>query len=150
MDFAGSTLKEERFNVTVPAGGSTLVKKYRVDELVDDKRTGFMLAQVNAEGDTNHTSHFFTEYKRCELSTAQITSQVEAGDDGGIAVTLTTDKPAFFVTANVSGIAGEFDDNFFTLVPGQARTITFRPKEPVTPEEVERALQIKHLRATYR
>ena len=63
----------------------------------------------------------------------------------GFGVTLTTDKPAFWVWMNVKGIHGEFDDNAVTLVPGQPRTFTFKPKDAVTPEAFKAAFSVTHL-----
>ena len=63
----------------------------------------------------------------------------------GFAVTLTTDRPALWVWMNAKGIRGEFDDNAVTLVPGQPRTFTFKPKDAVTPEAFKAAFSVTHL-----
>jgi len=63
----------------------------------------------------------------------------------GFTVTLTTDKPAFWVWMNVKGIRGEFDDNAVTLVPGKPRTFTFKAKDAVTPELFKKSFSITHL-----
>ena len=63
----------------------------------------------------------------------------------GFTVTLTTDKPAFWVWMNVKGIRGEFDDNAVTLVPGNPRTFTFRAKDSITPEQFKAAFSVTHL-----
>ena len=63
----------------------------------------------------------------------------------GFTVTLTTDRPALWVWMNAKGIRGEFDDNAVTLVPGQPRTFTFKPKDAVTPEAFKAAFSVTHL-----
>ena len=64
----------------------------------------------------------------------------------GFKVTLTTDKPAFWVWLNAKGVAGEFDDNAVTLVPGAPRTFTFEPADgSTTSEAFRRALSVTHL-----
>ena len=63
----------------------------------------------------------------------------------GFTVTLTTDKPAFWVWMNVKGVRGEFDDNAVTLVPGKPRTFTFKPKDAVTPELFKKSFSVTHL-----
>ena len=74
-----------------------------------------------------------------------------AEKDGKFLVTLSTDKPAFFVWANVWGTRGEFDDNSFTLYPGEPRTITFTPKTPgLSLDGFKNAFSVMHLRETYR
>ncbi len=65
----------------------------------------------------------------------------------GFKVTLTTDKPAYWVWLNLKGLpnAGEFDDNALTLVPGESRTVSFMPKQPLTAEEFKRCLTVVDL-----
>ena len=63
----------------------------------------------------------------------------------GFKVTLTTDKPAFWVWMNAKGIRGEFDDNAVTLVPGNPRTFTFKPKDAITSELFKKSFTVTHL-----
>lgn len=149
-DFDGNLITKETFTAEVPAGGTRLVHKYQLNELVSEKTQGFLYATVETEGEMNYTTHFFTEYKRCQLQKTAIETAVEATEDGGYAVTLRSNKPAFFVTCDIQGIRGEFDDNFFTLLPGEPRTIVFAPKQATSLEDVRNALSVKHLRDTYR
>ena len=74
----------------------------------------------------------------------QVTTQVN-----GFSVTLTTNKPALFVNLNADGLAGEFDDNSLTLLPGQPRTLTFAPKGHVDQAAFAKALSVLHLRSTF-
>ena len=74
-----------------------------------------------------------------------------AEKDGKFLVTLSADKPAFFVWANVWRTRGEFDDNSFTLYPGEPRTIVFTPKAPgMTLDAFKKAFAVMHLRETYK
>ena len=78
---------------------------------------------------------------------------VEREPSGNITnyVTLSADKPAFFVWANVWQTRGEFDDNSFTLYPGELRTISFAPKAPgMTLGAFRKAFSVTHLRETYK
>ena len=93
---------------------------------------------------------FWTDYKNCDLADANVTSSVTDGKDGTLSVTLTTDKPAFFVWVDAPGIRGEFSDNSFTLLPGRPRTLTFRIKgDSVERESFARTLKVLHLRETF-
>ena len=48
-------------------------------------------------------------------------------------------------------IRGKFDDNSFTLLPGEAKILTFRPKDAdATAEDFRKAFSVTHLRETYR
>ena len=74
-----------------------------------------------------------------------------AEKDGKFLVTLSAEKPAFFVWANVWRTRGEFDDNAFTLYPGEPRTLVFAQKASgLTLDAFKKAFSVTHLRETYR
>ena len=75
-----------------------------------------------------------------ELPKANVRAAVD-----GFTVTLTTDRPAFWVWANAKGIPGEFSDNALTLVPGSPVKLVFTPKGDVTPEQFKAALTVVSL-----
>ena len=80
-------------------------------------------------------------YNDVELPKAHVKAEVD-----GFKVTLTTDKPAFWVWMNAKGIRGEFDDNAITLVPGVKRVFTFEPADKATtPEAFKSAFSVTHL-----
>ena len=80
-------------------------------------------------------------YNDVELPKANVKAEID-----GFKVTLTTDKPAFWVWMNVKGIRGEFDDNAVTLVPGEKRVFTFEPADKsTTPEAFKAAFTVTHL-----
>ena len=64
----------------------------------------------------------FDFYKNARLAEAKVEAKLDADRRS---ITLSTDKPAFFVWANVEGVKGEFDDNCLTLLPGRPRKIVF-------------------------
>ncbi|GGF29005.1 beta-mannosidase [Youhaiella tibetensis] len=70
--------------------------------------------------------------------------------DGAPVLTLTADRPAFFVTASVD-VPGYFSDNALTLVPGRETRLTFTPRHgaKVTQKALASSLRIRHLRETY-
>lgn len=135
--FAGKLVRRQRYPATVPAGSAKLIQKLPVTEAT----TTFL--QLTFNGATN--THFFTEYKRCDLAKPTIRVQVRKD----YRVTLRTDKPAFFVALNATGIRGEFDDNCVTLLPGKAQTFHFTPKQPVTLAAFKKALTVNDLHGTY-
>ena len=107
------------------------------------------------EGGAVTSELFFAEYKRCEIAKATVRAEASSSSRGGFVLSLTTDAPAFFVSLDAEGIAGEFEDNCFTLVPGTPRLIGFipgarGPKTRPTLAELRRALSVRHLRDTYR
>jgi beta-mannosidase len=140
----GKVVRSFRLPVRVPAGAAKLVQKWKLADLTSEPAKVFL--ELNFGGAVN--THFFTEYKKCDLPQARIRTRV-ARDGAAYRVTLTSDKPAFFVAVNTTGIAGEFDDNGVTLLPGRPRTLRFVPQQPVTPAQFQRALTVNHLRGTY-
>ena len=140
-NFSGKLIRRYRLPARVAAGSAKLIKKWNVADLSADPANAFL--QVTFNGATN--THFFTEYKRCELAQPRVRIQVGKG----YRVTLRTDKPAFFISLNANGIPGEFTDNCLTLLPGQAQTLTFTPKHPVTLAAFRKSLTLHHLRGTY-
>lgn len=129
--FTGKLVRRMR----LPVRRAGLIKKWKVT----DPTTTFL--QLSFNGATN--THFFTEYKRCELAQPKIRIRISKG----YRITLQTDKPAFFVALNATGIRGEFDDNCVTLLKSQ--TFRFTPKQPVTLAAFKKSLTVNHLRATY-
>lgn len=68
----------------------------------------------------------------------QLTSEIK---DDVYYLTITADKPAFYVSLEAD-ISGRFSDNGFILLPGQKRTISFIPKSAkAKPEFVIRDLR---------
>ena len=91
----------------------------------------------------------FDLFMNSELEKTSV--KAEFAEKGGkLLVTLSVEKPAFFVWSNVWGVRGEFDDNAFTLYPGEARTIVFSPKTPgLSLDAFRKAFAVTHLRETY-
>ena len=50
---------------------------------------------------------------------------------------------------NATGVHGEFDDNSFTLLPDEPRTLTFTPKEPIDAETFRRSLSVTDLSKSF-
>ncbi len=140
-NFAGKLVRRYRLPARVSAGSAKLIKKWKVTDLAPQPEKVFLQLTVNRTTNT----HFFTEYKQCTLDKPRLRVQVRKG----YRVTLRTDKPAFFVALNATGIRGEFDDNCVTLLPDQAQTLTFMPKQLLTLTAFRKSITINHLRGTY-
>ena len=132
---------------------------------------------VRARPTVHRNEWFFAPFKDCPIENANITlgragsprtprtdgegpvvthgrARIPAapqrrGDTPPCQITLTTDKPAFFVWVNATGVRGEFDDNSFTLLPDEPRTLTFTPKEPIDAETFRRSLSVTDLSKSF-
>ena len=147
LGFDGTSFGTETFRATLPSDTATCLASRPFAAYGDEaERTGRFLAltlgrdvstkrpamggrAVGAslpDGDPSlhRNEWFFASFKESPVAEAKISASVS-----GHNVTLTTDRPAFFVWLDVPGIRGEFDDNSFTLLPGEPRTVTFVPAD---------------------
>jgi beta-mannosidase len=147
LEYGGRELRRASVKVVAPATGARCVLETTVDKIIADRAAGFM--ELETDRTTTFNTHFFHPWKQCELPAPNLrTAQRRQGT--GFAVTLTTDKPAFFVSLNAAGVRGEFDDNAFTLLPREPRTVVFTPRQPLSAKQFAAALTVRHLRDTYR
>ncbi len=156
LDFAGEEVKRLDFAEKVSAGSASLLCRHAVDELVEDRTQVFALLDLEAEGEHFRNEHVFTTWKSCELPAAEVAVEVdvlnfeEHNSEGHFVLKVSTDAPVFYLSLDVEGIRGEFDDNCFALLSGEEKQLTFTCKGEVPALEVlEEALQVQHLRSTY-
>jgi beta-mannosidase len=72
---------------------------------------------------------YFTEAKNLALPEPDI--QYELKQEGSqILVQLTSDKLARNVRLSFEGVEGRFSDNYFDLLPGETKTVQFKPSDP--------------------
>ena len=155
MTFGGETVDLKGFDVTLAPGSAMRIATHRMDEFGRaDERNGRFLALEIRTGGIHPTIHrnewFFSPYRDCSIAPANVKvsfgGSVPTQPKSPCQITLTTDKPAFFVWLNVTGIRGEFSDNSFTLLPDEPRTLTFTPKtDGVSPHDFHAALTVTHL-----
>ena len=148
MEFGGGMARRERLKVNLPAGSARLIKRYKLADLAPVPEATFLSLALTAGGETFRNEHFFQVYKKCDLAAARIVTRVKQ-DGKTFRVTVSCNKPAFYVSLNADGIRGEFDDNCITLLPGESRTLVFTPKQAITLKAFKAGLQVHHLRGTY-
>ncbi len=156
MDFGGGVLDSAEGPATLPPGSATLLETRYLSDLGSeaDRRNAFIAmniyATVGGKRISHHNEWFFGPFKDSPLADAKVSVDVVKGEGTKFNVTLSTDKPALFVWANAKGIRGEFDDNSFTLLPDEPKTIVFTPKgKEVSLEDFRKAFSVTHLRKTY-
>jgi beta-mannosidase len=146
VDLDGKVLDETTLNCTVPPDRSIEIGKVAIPA-----GTGFFyLIEGRKKGaatwdDTLRTTVMVDKFKRYDLPDAKVT--LSAGTAPG-SFTLSADRPAFFVKPEASEFAGAFDDASFTLLPGEKRSITFRPFDGRLPSVSDVA--VNHVAETYR
>ena len=110
----------------------------------DVTESAFLVMTLKTKHGVFRNDWMFDYYKACDLAEANVTAAFD-----GFKVTLSTDKPAFFVWASTNGVRGEFSDNSLTLLPNRPVEIRFAPKGKVSSDEFRRAFSVRHLRMTY-
>ena len=142
-DFDGRVLASESFESDFAPGANRLKTMRKADFGTEEERKGkFLRVTLKTDEGLFRNEFFFDRFKNSPLAAAKVSCSVSGFD-----VTLTTDKPAFFVWLEAPGLKGEFTDNSFALMPGEPRTVTFAPKDaPVSPTAFADALSVRHLR----
>ena len=134
--YDGRILAAETKSVVLPPDSSTEIASFARPE---PAVPAFLVLTLTTPQGTYQNDWHFDFYKNVPLATAQVEAKVE-GSGARRTVTLSTDKPAFFVWADVRGsTGGDFDDNCLTLLPGRARTIGLNRAVP--------GVKVTHLRA---
>ena len=91
--------------------------------------------------------YFFSPFKKMNVLPVDVKTEVSEAD-GAWQVTLSADRPAFFVTVSADGFGGEFSDNSFTLLPGEPVTLAYakRPDEANRFSGFRRSLKVEVLK----
>ncbi len=115
--YDGRIARAEKTSVALPPDSSTAVGAFA--KPAAGEPTFLVLTLKTAKGESRNDWHFGF-YRDMPLAQAKVTAEpTEKG------LRVATDKPAFFVWANVRRARGEFDDNAFTLLPGRPRSLAF-------------------------
>ena len=153
LTFGGDWRGAKEVDVKIPAGSSVRVAEFAAARLGSESALNGLFAKLKLSAHDESGNEYLDDnelipkrWKRLELEKAKIDVAFD-----GFRVTLTTDRPTFFTWAEARGTRGEFDDNSFTLLPGEPKTLTFTPKDAgTTAEDFRRAFSVTHLRETYR
>jgi beta-mannosidase len=141
--YDGRVVRAETKAVELPPDSATEVAKFAAADGLGrsgGEKVFLVLTLKTPHGEYQNDWHFGF-YKDLPIRRAKVAC---APAEGG--VTLTADKPAFYVWANVRGVRGEFSDNCLTLLPGRPRTITFaRKRGGDESAKVEDRLSVTHL-----
>jgi beta-mannosidase len=127
IGFDGEVIKSWEVGAT-SAGSDTAQTVWSVPQTdyADTKAVGFFLATFSfaVNGATQEFGNFFfpARFKDAKMQPATISRTVEETENGS-RVTLTTDKPAFFVTLESDRVR-VWSDSSFVLVPGQEKVVT--------------------------
>jgi beta-mannosidase len=149
FDFQGKRKRTEVAALDERAGTARRLALFPLHELTSTPGMDFMLLTLRRNGNVATNELFFTEPKRCGLAKATVSWEVTESEAGPV-VELHTDKPAFFVSLDATGMRGEFEDNCFTLPANAARKVVFVTRQKTKLSDFKKALTVRHLRDTYK
>ncbi|SHE95392.1 beta-mannosidase [Kaistia soli DSM 19436] len=144
LDLGGALLAERMAEARLPPDRA--VDVFAMEAPAADDRFYFIDALVDGVADPALQIMMFPNVpKRFDMPAAKVSlSQVEEGR-----FKLESDAPAFYVRAEAPAFPGHFDDTSFLVLPGEPRTITFKPETGVAmPSAAD--IAVHHLGATYR
>ena len=108
--------------VTLAPAAATPIGSFEPSSSAAD---GFVAIALKTAGGVVRNDWHFGAYRDAPLAKAKVEAKVS-----GRSVTLSTDRPAFFVWLDFPGAKGDFSDNCFTLLPGRPRTVAFGGDDP--------------------
>ena len=145
----GELVSQRKITVDLEPYSAAVLETIPLAELSSTPDEDFLYLEFD-NGEIRFTNEcFLARYKAYQLPEVQITHTITQAENGGFVLELAADKPAFYVFAEFKGIKALLSDNSFTLLPGKPRKLTFTADGEYAVAELEKALTIRHLRASY-
>jgi beta-mannosidase len=176
LDFAGQELEKQVVPVAVEPVSAPRLLELDIENLPAPVDSCFCVAELTGSVSTGkqlipRAWTFLTEPKRCSLVKPGLQVKAEVNPDGTIALHLSSDAPAFWLSLDVpvqdptvqQGSAqdrpvqdgpasleprGEFDDAGFLLLPGEPKTLVYHPalgEKARNPEDFAHLIVCRHL-----
>lgn len=145
MDFDGNILREEKTNTEIAPLTSKSYLKLLIAELMRDHDPAqvFLNCEVLLNNQLVSTNnYFFASFKELLLPTPQI-SAVVSQTPRGYKVSVRSNKVARSVHLSLGREDGFFSDNYFDLLPNEARDIELKSR--ATLSEVRQNLKVQSL-----
>ncbi len=148
--FDGKLLDSIDLSTPVEPGSARLLRRFSVDELAPERTGVFAVLDMTVGTTVFRNEHVFAPWKSCPLPAADVQCRVVEQADGQLSVVVRTDAPVFYLALDVQGVRGSFEDNGFTLLPDEERTVSFNRRDLGTSaQDLTAALSVQHLRSTY-
>ena len=146
-DFNGRLLAVRPFPLDVPPQSARRLGSFPLAAFGTDTERKNRFLALSADGCPDNEWQF-QFYRESNLADAQVKAEIR--DENGIwTVLLSTDKPAFFVWADVPGIKGVFSDDSIMLLPDRPRRLTFSRRSEAAFPDFKRSFELMHLRNSY-
>ncbi|MGN1189966.1 MAG: glycoside hydrolase family 2 protein, partial [Candidatus Ornithospirochaeta sp.] len=141
MDYEGNVLEERNHSLTL--GSMSVVEVEELYKSAYNRDNTFVVAETICDGEKEERSILMERVKNSSIKKSWIAfDNVEKLSDGSFSITIEAKSPAFYAVVESGNIDGRFSDNFFTVLPGESKTITFTPKQPVDEEKFKEELSV--------
>ncbi len=151
MDFKGEIIEELRHKVTVPANTSQRMLSMPLGSILKGHQTSEVVLSAKLMEDGSATAQnnlYFEAPKDLNLEKPEISYTIEKLNDKTLQITLGAKSLAKDVCLTFPELEGSLSDNYFDLIPGENRIISFTCNESV--DKVKRqVVQIKSLIDSY-
>jgi beta-mannosidase len=150
--YGGRLVTSQSATVRLEPGRSRVAFSKPLEELKagEEDRDAYLYFELQSDKEVLSSNiYHFSRLKKVDLPDPEITFSLEAGTADTLVVRLTARRFAKDVYLEASGLEGRFEDNFFDLLPGQAKLVRFLREGKIKLEDFSRALKIHTLRDTY-
>jgi beta-mannosidase len=127
LDFSGRVIWSRTLAVTLGDGSSRRLLRKSLASLTPDPTRAFLHLTLKTGDAVQDQTVFLTTPKACEIQNPRIRCKIRRVGHT-VEAELACDRPAFFVSLDIPGVPGRFDDNLITLLPGVKRTLVFKAK----------------------
>ena len=147
MGFDGTILEKIEQKVELRSDTSTKLYEYIIPDDKLYQTENFIIASLNRSDLSLNNYTFFALPRECNLKKAVFNTEINKSDNI-LNLTITSSVPSFYVQPELD-IQGKFSDSGFLLLPGQKKTINFRPDNKTDLDKQKNRLNIRDLRSTY-
>lgn len=154
LDFNGNEIWSDNRTIKVKSNTSEVYYSVDVNEILKGTNRKDVLLIATLKQDSKmlgENKYYFLPIKDIELPIVKLSSQITKSEKG-FEIAISSDKLAKNVFVSCDSVEGFFSDNYFDLIPGETKTITFEPNNSSSQsslEEVKRNLRLKSIRDTY-
>lgn len=150
LDYDGNTLNSCTYKARMAPGQNTMHDSFSLEKPDVPFFCQILTSyRIGNRKFTHENVYFPDRFKAMPMRETTIQTTVKKDGDNAFAITLESEKPAFFVNLETPGIHGRFSDNSFLLLPDEPRTVIFTPQAKTTADKLRKSLQVEHLRETY-
>ncbi|MDO6765814.1 glycoside hydrolase family 2 protein [Agarivorans sp. 1_MG-2023] len=142
VSWQGEVGFSKALELNIAADANDVVWTMPLAELEKQRTQGFYIVQWRSNGDKLQNTWVGEAYKSLAIAKAEVSVQL---DEATQSITLSTNKPAFFVHLE-SDASGRFSDSSFTLLPQQPISLNYMGDEF---ERMAASLRVYHLADSY-